>query len=126
MNLNSVNISGVVDDDPVLSRSAEGDESLAFVMRVDGRVDGRGVGGSNFVRCVVADDRAAALERRISRGSHDALSGEVRQPYRLDHWHEDPDPPAVVVVDRIDVMSAPCSGSALAEVVGMGWRGDDP
>lgn len=126
MNVNVVTLSGTVDDDPVLSRTADGEETLSFAMRVDGHADARGVGGSNFVRCVVDDDRAAALERRLSRGSLVALSGEVRQPYRLDHWHVDPDPAAVVVVDRIDVMSAPCSGSTLAEVVGMGWRGDDP
>lgn len=126
MNVNSVCISGTVDDDPVLSRTEGGEESLAFVMRVDGHADGRGVGGSNFVRCVVADSRAAALERRVRRGSLVTLSGELRQPYRLDHWHEDPDPPVVVVVGTIDVTSAPCSGSTLADVVGLGWRGDDP
>lgn len=124
MNVNVVSVSGVVDDDPALMREVSGREHLDFAVRVDGHGDEAGVGSSNYVRCRVDDDRAAGLERRISRGCLVALSGEMRQPYRINAGRDGPEPPAYVVVGEIDVLSAPCSGSTLADVVGLGWRGD--
>lgn len=125
-NVNSVSMSGVVDDDPALMRTLEGREILAFTLRVGGRSedgDGTVVGFDNFVACRVQDGRAAALERVIRRGSHVMLSGTVRQTRRIGTAQVRPDAHARVIVEQIDVTDAPCSGTTMREAIGLNGYG---
>lgn len=125
-NVNSVSLSGVVDDDPALMRTLEGREILAFTLRVGGRSedgDGTVVGFDNFVACRVQDGRAAALERVIRRGSHVMLSGTVRQTRRIGTAQVRPDAHVRVIVEQIDVTDAPCSGTTMRETLGLNGYG---
>lgn len=130
-NVNSVSLSGVVDDDPALMRTLEGKEILAFTLRVGEHVeeydDGTILVVDNFVACRVEDGRAATLERLVRRGSHVALSGTVRQTRRIGTAQVRPDAHARVIVDTIDVVDAPCSGTTMREAIGLnGYGRDEP
>lgn len=127
-NVNSVSMSGVVDDDPALMRTLEGKEILAFTLRVGGRVendDGTATGVDNFVACRVEDKRAASLEHVVRRGSNVALSGTMRQTRRIGTAQTRPDAHARVIVDTIDVVDAPCSEATMREAIGLGGYGRD-
>ena len=130
-NVNSVSLSGVVDDDPALMRTLEGKEILAFTLRVGEHVeeydDGTILVVDNFVACRVEDGRAATLERLVRRGSHVALSGTVRQTRRIGTAQTRSDAHARVIVDTIDVVDAPCSGTTMREAIGLnGYGRDEP
>lgn len=127
-NVNSISLSGVVDDDPALMCTLEGKEILAFTLRVGGRVendDGTAMGVDNFVACRVEDARAASLERVVRRGSHVALSGTMRQTRRIGTAQTRPDAHTRVIVDEIDVIDAPCSGTTMREAIGLNGYGMD-
>lgn len=127
-NVNSVSLSGVVDDDPALMRTLEGKEILAFTLRVGGRVendDGTATGVDNFVACRVEGGMAADMERVLRRGTYVAVSGTVRQTRRIGTAQVRPDAHARVIVDTIDVVDAPCSGTTMREAIGLGGYGRD-
>lgn len=127
-NVNSVSLSGALDDDPALMRTLEGREILAFTLRVDGlwvNEDGTVTSVDNFVSCRVGDERAFPLSKALSRGSHVALCGTIVQPKRIGTAQVRPDAHMRVDVARIDVLDAPCSGETLKEALGLNGYGED-
>lgn len=107
MNLNRVEISGAVAEDPDVRVIPNGLMCVSFELSVSSRSQGaagEAVARQDNIRCVAYGARAAALSKTVSKGTRMAVAGRLRRTYWNDVESGERRMRTDVVVEGVDML----------------------
>lgn len=107
MNINRVEISGTVAENPDMRVIPNGPTCVSFELAVSSRPEGaagKSVARQDNIRCVAYGARAVALSKAVSKGTRMAVAGSLRRTYWNDVETGERRMRTDVVVEGVDML----------------------